>query len=127
MRQHQNRRTNMQKPISNQDLQDGHIFELMQHKCTSKWLTNTTQSPLGRFTLTQTRLETQIKHNIELNLPYDTTHSADVGSSVEKERQIYITEAKDSLGQLKEKCNVELPTPTIPSQQEQRPLLQQAL
>ena len=70
-------------------------------------------SPLGRFQLTQIKLETQIKHDIELNLPYDAAYSADRDSSIEKEKRTYSRVVKDSIERFNEKRLAQLDTPVI--------------
>ena len=78
-----------------------------------KWLTNAMDSALGRFQLTQVKLETQIKHDIELNLPYDAAYSADRDSSIEKEKRTYSRVVKDSIERFNEKRLAQLDTPVI--------------
>ena len=60
-------------------------------------------SPLGRFQLTQIKLETQIKHDIELNLPYDAAYSVDRDSSIEKEKRTYSRVVEDSIANFDKK------------------------
>ena len=71
-------------------------------------------SPLGRFQLTQIKLETQIKHDIELNLPYDAAYSADRDSSIEKEKRTYSRVVKDSIANFNKKRLAQLDTPSTP-------------
>ena len=68
---------------------------------------------MGRFQLTQIKLETQIKHDIELNLPYDAAYSADRDSSIEKEKRTYSRVVKDSIERFNEKRFAQLDTPVI--------------
>ena len=71
------------------------------------------QTALGRFTLTQLKLETQVKFGVELNLPYNPTCTTNkVTSSLGEEKHTYAEIVKKSLEERKQKTDADSRPPS---------------
>ena len=71
------------------------------------------QTALGRFTLTQLKLETQVKFGVELNLPYNPTCTTNkVTNGLEEEKHTYAEIVKKSLEERRQKTDADSRTPS---------------